>query len=331
MMPRQEPHQPLRSPKNLNRLARATELAAQWPGEESKSRRDSFSPIRSLPVPLDGSKAAEHALPHALALARRTGATVRLVHVHSVMRSVKPWHLYIGVTLIERLRRQKQAYLQSVVNRVNRICDVRVAATLIESDEIADSLCEAVAGATLVVMANHGRSFVRRLLHGSMSSILMQEVARPLLIIRGHDWRVDLTTDPIPRHILLPLDGTKVAEEIIDPAATLGRLFGAKITLAHFQDARHRFGKSDDFDVPRYLSDTALQLSIRRPGVRTHIEFCHEQIDTAILGLAHGQNVDLIAVTTHGRNGLARLLKPSVAPSLVRKTTTPPLVLRPSL
>src|SRR4051812_14391768 len=42
---------------------------------------------RSLLVPVDGSPFGEHALPLALGIARRTGADVRLVHVHRPLES----------------------------------------------------------------------------------------------------------------------------------------------------------------------------------------------------------------------------------------------------
>jgi hypothetical protein len=52
---------------------------------------------------------------------------------------------------------------------------------------------------------------------------------------------------------------------------------------------------------------------------------------TAILGYALEQNIDLIAMTTHGRGGMARLLFGSVAATVVRKAQLPVLLTRPEI
>jgi len=233
--------------------------------------------------------------------------------------------------LVERLRRQKQAYLQSVVRRVSRRVDVQVAAMVIESGEIAHSLCEAAAGVALVVMATHGRGLVGRLLHGSMANSLMRQLPCPLLLVRSRGSTVDLTGDPMPRHVLIPLDGTKFAEMVVDSAVAIGWLSGAQFTLAHFQDVEAMFGRTELVDPRRYLLDAARRLKERLPGVNTEVVISDQRIATAILSLVEEQEIDLIALTTHRRTGLARLVNRSVADSVVRRAKTPVLVFCPSL
>src|SRR5690349_1554742 len=64
--------------------------------------------IRTIAVPLDGTLVAEHALPHALAIARRSGAGLRLIHAYSGLESID-----MGLGL-NRSDREKQNYLSEV-------------------------------------------------------------------------------------------------------------------------------------------------------------------------------------------------------------------------
>lgn len=61
--------------------------------------------VRSIVVPLDGSQYAEHALPYALAIARRSGAVLRVVHVKSHLDHVEPWQMHCSIETNERRKR----------------------------------------------------------------------------------------------------------------------------------------------------------------------------------------------------------------------------------
>jgi hypothetical protein len=52
----------------------------------------------------------------------------------------------------------------------------------------------------------------------------MRRLTAPLLLVRGYDAPVDLTGDPAPRHVLIPLDGSEAAEQVLGPALDLGAL-----------------------------------------------------------------------------------------------------------
>lgn len=82
------------------------------------------SGFRTLLVPLDGSSFAEHALPRALAIARRTGALIRLAHVYSPLAaSDDPWELHsrhLFRDMDQQRLGEKQAYLNEVARRIAR-------------------------------------------------------------------------------------------------------------------------------------------------------------------------------------------------------------------
>jgi len=332
-----EPHRPRGSMLGLNRAPlvygsqHASDSPLQWPGRRAGQCAAPFSRIRSVLVALNGSPEAEHALPYALAIARRSAATVRLVHVHSLLDSSKPWERYYSDKLVERLRRQEQEYLQAMVRQVRPMVDVQVDAMVIKSEHIAESLCEIAAGVALVVMTTHGRGIVGRLLHGNVTETLMRTLPCPLLRVGRSSSALDLTDDPMPRHILIPLNGTQVAESIFDAAAAIGSLSGARFTLAHLQQVGEARFWPDRSGARSYLREAAMRFEQRVPNVNTEFVISNRRTAPAILSLIKDRGIDMVALTTHGRHGLARLAKGSVAASVARKTERPVLMFRPSV
>ncbi len=288
------------------------------------------SRIRTVVVPLDGSYTAQLALPQALAIARRSGAALRLVHVHSLAGSGIGWQQLSDDALLAELRQRKQDYLQSVHRRLRRSVDVQVDTALIDSHEIAPSLCTAAAGADLMVMATEPRGILGRLLRGSVTERLVRTLPCPLLRVASSGVTLDLAADPMPRHILIPLDGTMLGESVFDAAAAIGSLASARITLAHLQhfgEAQHWLDRSGAY---RYLDQAARRLERRMPDVDTRLIISDRRTAPAILSLVQEERIDMVAMTTQGRRGLARLAKTSVVASVMRSAKASVLAVCPS-
>jgi nucleotide-binding universal stress UspA family protein len=143
------------------------------------------------------------------------------------------------------------------------------------------------------------------------------------------------------QHILLPLDGSALAEQILEPALALGDLTRAAYTLLHVVElfvlpgyaplaqAVHldaQMTQAVQTERQHYLDDLAQRL--RAGGRQVHTQtILSAQPAVAILDTAQG--ADLIALATHGRSGLARLLLGSVADKVRRGADMPMLLYRP--
>lgn len=286
--------------------------------------------FKTILVPLDGSPHAEHALPLALAIARRNGATVRLALVHApITPSDDPWDMYHRDFLVDvdqdRVR-EKQDYLTSVVRRINRRDSVRILTLLLEGERTADQLCTAAQGADLVVMATHARGRLAKLWHGSMADSLLRRVDCPLLLVRGYRTPADLTGDPLPTHVLVPLDGSTVAEQILPATAEIARISNADMRLLHVD--RFPAVKAMTSDPLGYLRSASRTIDGVAPHVDYEVVETHESPAAAVLSSARQQDVDLIALTTRGRDGLSGWARTSLLDAVIRGSSAPVLVTR---
>lgn len=301
--------------------------------------------FRSLLVPVDGKRFGEHALPYALGIARRSGADIRLVHVHT---PGAPPHssdlLYYGHGSGTFERLQKQAYLNDLCQRVQKITPVRVTSLLVEGNDTAQSLYQvASAGSDLVVMASHGRGPLGRFCFGSTGDALLQRLSVPVLFVRGYKAPVDLTGNPLLHHVLIPLDGSELAEQVLDPALTLGALTGAEHTLIrvvrsssdYFDESagsvsETQLANQQRLDAWSYLQRVADQRGGLMRRIHPRLVFDEQSTAKSILSFAEVHHADLIALATSGRRGFERLFRGSVADRVLRGATAPVLVINPS-
>src|SRR5262249_3646210 len=129
-------------------------------------------------------------------------------------------------------RQRKRAYLDQALARLGRAAPTAVDAVLLEGS-IIDAIREQAARsqADLVVMTTHGRGPLGRFWLGSVADKLLRLLSVPLLLVNPGENPPDLTVEPAFKHILVPLDGSELAERMLTPATTLGGLMGSHYTL----------------------------------------------------------------------------------------------------
>lgn len=281
--------------------------------------------FRTVLVPLDGSPFAEHALPLALAIARRARAALRLVNV----QPSRAWHR--SVTAWGNQDEGGLRYLEGLVRRLAQQTSVPLTAIVAEGSEVAATLAGAAGtGADLVVMATHARGLWGRLWQGSVADALMRRLASPLLLVRGTDRRPDLVEATLPGHVLISLDGTAGAMAMVNAAVALGMLGRATHTLLRVV---HPGTPGREEGWPVAAAWPALLRVAHRVGTWTRTVQPRVILDRnapgdALLRLAQMEEADLIALTVPEVGGLARCLRETVVDRLIRRASTPLLVYR---
>jgi len=344
---------------------------SRWESERPSS--GSPGPYREILVPLDGSRFARSAVPTAVWLAKASGATLRLARVHTPLApspGEEPPEAFLRVA--DEIRESEQETLERDARRLAR--EGVVVETAFLDGPVARALAEqAEATADLVVMATHGRGRFTRLWLGSVADGLARCCSVPLLFLRppetaeesrdedagvgGKDdeggqggagegptgtWPGEATS---LAHLLVPLDGSDLAEQGLARALELGRLVGERLTLVRVQPPAMLPGLGYP-DVPVQVDVEAVR-DLERQATE-YLEGCAErvrrelpalQVETivvtepgtaeAILETADAVGADLVSMATHGRGGLQRLLLGSVADKVLRAGSRPVLLQRP--
>jgi nucleotide-binding universal stress UspA family protein len=296
--------------------------------------------LKLIIVPLDGSEFGEQALPLAILVAERQRAAIELVHVYETLL---PFEVQgappIDPTLDLDLRRDRQAYLDRIAQWLRETTSAPVTAVILDSDEAAPAIREHVARrhADLVVMATHGRSGLSRFWLGTTSLDVMKHSPAPVLLCRP-DENGSKTRPARPfGHVLIPLDGAPADEEAIDHAIAVAgdrtvefHLLQVIVPIAYIAEPANT-ALLEDIDLDEiartYLEDVANRFRSRGLTVSTEV-LHHPSPARAILDVADEHGVDLIAMETHGRSGVAKLLIGSVTDKVVRASPVPVLVHR---
>ena len=135
------------------------------------------------------------------------------------------------------------------------------------------------------------------------------------------------------RNILVPLDGSSLAQQIIPHVKELARLTGAEISLLRVVLA-HSFPGTDPsneqlevlHEAEDYLGGLEEQLKKEDFKVSVHVRYGHDASE--ILDHAKREEIDVIAMSTHGRTGLGRWVLGSVAERILRHSPKPILLVR---
>jgi len=202
----------------------------------------------------------------------------------------------------------------------------------------------AESGADLVVMTTHGRGGLSRAWLGSMAEHMARRSPVPVLFVRPRAVGVTWSGEPLLRRIVIPLDGSELAETILDHAVMLATPGETELALlqvvvplavASYPYITSGIGFDQDdlarrqHDAEMYLERVAAEL--RANGFATTVRVAASgQIAGAILDYAQNAEADLIALATHGRGAAGRLILGSVADKLLRGATMPRLMFRPA-
>lgn len=142
------------------------------------------------------------------------------------------------------------------------------------------------------------------------------------------------------QRLLVPLDGSKRAEQAIVVAARIARASGGSIILLRVVSTQIEVGtyitepsvlmqEALEADLTRAINYLAkVRMSNELAGLETHVEVRSGASALTILDAVHAQGVDLIVMCSHGDTGFKRWMLGSVAQEVARHSPIPVLILR---
>lgn len=174
---------------------------------------------------------------------------------------------------------------------------------------------------TMIAMSTHGRSGVSRWLMGSVTNKVLHATKAPLLVVRASE---EENAAP-PREltsIIVPLDGSILAEESLSHATDLAKAMSLNVILVRVETDGEEVSDNYLHEVREKMSREGV------PSIEKRVLHGHPAVK--LVDLAHDTSESLVAMTTHGRSGVGRWVLGSVTDRVVRHSGDPVLVIRSS-
>ena len=304
-------------------------------------------------VPLDGSELSEQALPYAQLIAASLSAPVELVQAFDILPPglLGAQNRQIIAQLHQNAQERVAAALEPARQRLES-AGLSVSITA-QRGAPADTIV-AQAGAdpdALVVMCTHGRGGISRWVMGSVTDKVLHTMPNPMLIVRAA-----VTGPAAPqaslRSVVVPLDGSALSELALPHAISVAAALSARITVLRITPTQEHYsqqlisatpemGAIADFElasaadltaqdaemVTDYLADVSNRMAADHAHDAATEHIVHNNVAQAIIEKAAAQPT-LVAMTTHGRSGVGRVVLGSVTDRVIRHSNTPVLVIR---
>lgn len=276
-------------------------------------------------VPLDGSRRSERALPYAAGLAKAFGGELILLHDETIgLPGDDTPAAADTIGRIKHLVRELKEMGLPVRMRVNhgRAADAILRAA---GEERAD----------VIMMSTHGRGGLGRWLYGSVADEVLRHATLPVVLISAaceRSWSIEGQL-----RLLVPLDGSPLAEQALGPAGSIADAVGAELVLLRVVEPADGFAALGTAYLPAQSQDVLDEAQAYLDGISTSPSRAGHTITSLVVAgdpaakiaaFARDVDVDLIVMSTHGFGGLARLTMGSVATSVVQRATTPLLLVR---
>jgi nucleotide-binding universal stress UspA family protein len=295
-------------------------------------------------APTEGSDSERAAIAVAVKLAQRFEADLRLVRVETapIVIETVPRQPVLEITE-QTLREERIARLrklEALGTECRDLGDIRVI-TALEDGPVASTLRDYATkfNVDLIVMSSHSRGGLKRFTLGSVTDYLIRRANIPVLVVKQPASFIGPTLEESAARIVVPLDGSTLAEQILPEVAALALRLHATVSLLQVltpQTYSQRqimqpglpWWDTDIAAADGYLTRAASYLAQQGVAVSNDVVLSDE-VATAILDYATRTRADLIALATNGSGGISRLVFGAVADEITRKSPVSLLVFHP--
>lgn len=276
-------------------------------------------------IPLDGSSLAEQVLPYGRQLADVCNARIELIG------AVDDEDLPEDVAA--EAEQERCGYLERIADALPaKFKPTWVCRRGRPADVIVDHAGED--GTKLIAMATHGYSGMQRWLLGSVAHKVVQAASTPVLLLPAG--ATSPTGGPVEfERIIVPLDGSSLAEHILDHAIELCRCLDMELILVRAYNPNFPGSTVRMKEVSTIVHDAA-QNYLQDIQRRLKAEGLKDVSYKVLRGVPAEQITDfaletpnsLTAMCTHGRHGIGRWLLGSVTDAVIHSAEEPVIVIR---
>jgi nucleotide-binding universal stress UspA family protein len=278
-------------------------------------------------VPLDGSALAEKALPHARALGRALDIPITLITVIETAADFSKKKANYLDTLIEGGVRNSEEYLKQISQTFSGAAiQYRVEKGRAEDAIIMNAAADK---GTLITMATHGRSGLGRWLLGSTAEKVVRGADDAVLVVRANE-ETSSEGEAALDSIIVPLDGSTLAESVLLYVVELAKAFHAKVTLLRSYSLKQIIFSFEDYhpdldelkgelrwEAMTYLDEKVAELK-SRGVVDVFCSVTEGDAAETIIETGKGAPNTLIAMSTHSGSIITHWVLGSVTEKVLR-------------
>lgn len=279
--------------------------------------------LNRILFPTDGSECAEQARQHAFYLADRFEAALHVIHVDE--REVEL------SDVIDIRESDVLADLHAPQHTETAVSEPRVQEHRIVHPSVAEGILSYASehDTNLTVLGTHGRRGLRRLVLGSVAEEVVRQAPHPVMTV-GRGAKPPEAFDG--GHLLVPVDFSEHQTRLLAHARELALAYGMHLTLLHVVEAEELPDVYDGYADPPDLGaitgrvEEALEDqadALRDRGLEASVEVRDGHVASQTLDAAETLDADLLAIATHGRAGIERMLMGSVAETVIRRAPCP--------
>ncbi|MBI1852677.1 MAG: universal stress protein [Planctomycetes bacterium] len=286
-------------------------------------------------VPLDGSDLAESILPQMERIYRVRDAEIVLLRAVPLPALSTPQ--------IEALVRQVEVeafdYVTGVAKRLEAKGITAKAVVKRGNPEDVIPAFAAKEGVDLITMSTHGRTGISRWTRGSVAEGVLRLGTTPLLLMHSFEKAgSEASARRLPNEIrfarvLVPVDDSSESQAILPHVEAIAKLYESQVTIFHaiYVHPSLAMYPSDMLPVPSPTNTglaEKLASELRQRGIRAAAKSVWGEPAWEIIEELRNHSYDVVAMSTHGRRGVERLLLGSVAEKLLRTISLPILLVR---
>jgi len=271
-------------------------------------------------VPLDGSQLADCVLPHVAAVARSFDADITLLRMMEKNLAGTSAQLF-DLLNWQINKTRAMLYLEKTKVRFQE-SGLRAQTTILEG-LVAEGIMEYTQnqGMKLIVLSSHGRNGLTQWGVSSITQKIILSVQTSLFIVRAHQYGAHsgkLSETPVYRHILVPLDGSQRAENVLPIITQLAQFHKSQIHLVQVIQTPEMVSQMpptlEDIDLSnrviarnqekaeQYLEQVKSRSYLEGIAVQTHLVTSDNAI-VALHQLTDQENIDMVALSAHGYSG----------------------------
>ncbi len=276
--------------------------------------------FETILVPLDGSQLADCVLPHVVAIAHSFDSKITLLRMLEKKQAGASAQLFD--LLNWQINKTKAAlYLEKTKAQFQELS--LQARTVVMEGLVAEGITEYAQnqGMKLIVLSSHGRNGLTQWGISSITQKIILSAQTSLLIVRAHqygDYSGELSATPLYQRILVPLDGSQRAENVLPIITQLAQFHKSQIHLAQVvqtpEMARQMPPAREDIDLSnqiiarnreeaeRYLEQVKSRSVLEGIVVQTHL-ITSDNAAVALHQLAEQERIELVALSAHGYSG----------------------------